>query len=156
MPRGIAGAACSCWDLHADEGFSPKAPSPTEPAALAAFCHAAGTHQDQSFPGSHQHSQCRLSPPRSGGTARCCATGPCHHQQLPVDIHGEAVVTANVSRALPHHSAPPAGSHPAAVGAPSPLGSNCCDFSMAAYTGPGKSNRRPSTKTGSGSAREQC
>lgn len=56
---------CSCWALRAEEGLCPKALSPTEPAALAAFCHAAGTHRVQSILGS----LCRLSPPWSGGTA---------------------------------------------------------------------------------------
>lgn len=40
MSWRTAGAPCSCWALHEEEGSSPKAPSLTEPAALAPFCHA--------------------------------------------------------------------------------------------------------------------
>lgn len=75
-------------------------------------------------------------------------------QLTPLWVHGEGVITINVTRALPHHSTEPAGSPPGAVWASSTLGSNCCNFSTVGYTATGKRNMRPSTKSGSGSARK--
>lgn len=75
-------------------------------------------------------------------------------QLRPLCVHREAVITINVTRALPHHSTQRAGSPPGAVWASFTLGSACCDFSTAVYTATGKRNTRPSTKTGCGSARK--